>query len=583
MVGRPVQALLMTGQPCGGVTAYRLLRGTTVVSQGTAGEQRPISGNSGYRHACVIDLGRGLPAGRYQLQAAGATAALRVGSAHDVFRPLLAHAVRFYQAQRDGAHVISSVLRRRPSHLNDRHAGVYAPPAYRNDVLSAPLRRVGGPVDVSGGWFDAGDFVKFSGTTAFTVGLLETALRDDPTAFASSTRHALAQEVRFGLAWLRKMDDQRHHVVYYQVGIGSGNATTLGDHDLWRLPQRDDAMRGHARRYLSHRPVFRAAAPGRPIAPSLAGRMSAAFALCAQLWPRTALGRTCWHRATSVLALARTRHVRAQVTASPRDYYPEDEWRDDLEWANTEVARAATVVPGASAHRRPYARAAARWAAAYRDHGADGGDTFTLYDVSALAHADLAALVPQGGGPGWALGRRGVLTDLRAQLVAAARRAAADPFAFGGYRWDPTPHALGLVVSALRYDALTRSQRFASLARSQLAWVLGRNAWGSSFVIGAGQTFPHCPQHVVANLVGSTDGTPPLLLGGTVDGPSTYIPGPGFFGNAVACPASGGNPFRAFDLGKWRYVDRVSSWATVEPALDYTALSLLAFADAAAG
>ena len=62
-----------------------------------------------------------------------------------------------------------------------------------------------------------------------------------------------------------------------------------------------------------------------------------------------------------------------------------------------------------------------------------------------------------------------------------------------------------------------------------MAWSLGANAWGTTFVIGAGTRFPQCPQHQVANLVGSLDGTGEVLLGGAVDGPSDYIP-TGLFG-----------------------------------------------------
>ena len=87
-----------------------------------------------------------------------------------------------------------------------------------------------------------------------------------------------------------------------------------------------------------------------------------------------------------------------------------------------------------------------------------------------------------------------------------------------------------------------------------MAWSLGANAWGTTFVIGAGTRFPQCPQHQVANLVGSLDGTGDVLLGGAVDGPSDYIP-TGFFGPSQAppCPADKKNPFRPFDQPDWRY------------------------------
>src|SRR4029077_20722774 len=96
---------------------------------------------------------------------------------------------------------------------------------------------------------------------------------------------SLEREARFGLRWLRQAWDPGQGVIYFQVGIGSGNqdGTFNGDHDLWRLPEKDDALTGAANRYLRVRPAFRSTAPAQPLPPTLAGRMAAAFALAAQL------------------------------------------------------------------------------------------------------------------------------------------------------------------------------------------------------------------------------------------------------------------------------------------------------------
>ena len=62
-------------------------------------------------------------------------------------------------------------------------------------------------------------------------------------------------------------------------------------------------------------------------------------------------------------------------------------------------------------------------------------------------------------------------------------------------------------------------------------------------MIGEGSTFPNCPQHQVANLKGSTDGSYPVLTGAVVNGPND----PGQFDDGlgdyqdgmVACPPGG--------------------------------------------
>ena len=58
------------------------------------------------------------------------------------------------------------------------------------------------------------------------------------------------------------MIDVHQGVVYYQVGIGNGGLGYLSDHDVWRLPEVDDGLKGRAYTYLAHRPVFRVGPPG---------------------------------------------------------------------------------------------------------------------------------------------------------------------------------------------------------------------------------------------------------------------------------------------------------------------------------
>jgi endoglucanase len=67
-----------------------------------------------------------------------------------------------------------------------------------------------------------------------------------------------------------------------QVGIGDGNNQILADHDLWRLPEIDDALdvhQGDDMYFVKYRPVFRAAPANSTVSPNLAGRLAAAFAL----------------------------------------------------------------------------------------------------------------------------------------------------------------------------------------------------------------------------------------------------------------------------------------------------------------
>ena len=180
---------------------------------------------------------------------------------------------------------------------------------------------------------------------------------------------------------------------------GSATATTatISDHDIWRLPQADDRYGGRnpLYRYIRHRPVFRAGPPGSPVSPNLAGRDAAAFALCFQVFRRSDPA------ARRPLPAVGRAHLRAWPTPIPRhlltvipcDFYPETEWRDDLELGAVELADALADggLPAGLPHRDPrfYLRAAARWAHAYIAHIDGNIDTLNLYDVSGLAHYEL--------------------------------------------------------------------------------------------------------------------------------------------------------------------------------------------------
>jgi endoglucanase len=94
--------------------------------------------------------------------------------------------------------------------------------------------------------------------------------------------------------------------------------------------------------------------------------------------------------------------------------------------------------------------------------------------------------------------------------------------------------------------------------------------------------FPVATEHVVANLSGSLDSSPPILRGAVVNGPNDATPfsdGLGdFFSTGRTCPPQGADLYAACTGHGNRYVDDVRSWQTVEPALDFTATAALAFA-----
>jgi endoglucanase len=203
------------------------------------------------------------------------------------------------------------------------------------------------------------------------------------------------------------MWDDTTQTLYYQVGIGNGDAKTISDHDLWRLPQADDTFGGTdpLYRYIRNRPVFRAGAPGALISPNLAGRLAADFALCFQLYKSSdpTFANSCLTSAEHIFALANTNPSGNLLTVAPYSFYPETEWRSDLEWGATELyfAVASGGLPAGLPHADPafYLQSVDHWAHAYVAGPDDAADSLNMYDVSGSAHYDLYRAIAQAGNP----------------------------------------------------------------------------------------------------------------------------------------------------------------------------------------
>jgi hypothetical protein len=183
--------------------------------------------------------------------------------------------------------------------------------------------------------------------------------------------------------------------------------------------------------------------------------------------------------------------------------------------------------------------------------------------------------------PGLAITRAQLLGNLRGQIEKGIGVASHDPFGFG-FAWDQfdtTTHGAGLTVMADEHDALVGRPVYAGWAQRWLDDILGSNAWGVSLIVGDGTVFPDCMQHQVANLAGSHDGTPPVLAGAAVEGPNSFA-ATGTVPNMRPCTANapGNIPYAAFNGQRAVFADNVQSYSTVEPAIDLTALTPLAFA-----
>ncbi len=574
----------------GGATVYSAAIGAKLGSWGT------------FSNVYALDFDSYSVAGTYTIKVTGPAAATSlafvIDSASNVYSTPLANSLSYYENERDGANFIASKLRTAAGHLNDQVASVYLTPnVNKNGRFSGDLTKASStPIDASGGWWDAGDYLKFVQTHSYTVAMMLVGVRDFPNQMGSgSTTSNFTAEARFGTDWLQKMWNDNTKTFYYQVGIGNGNAQTISDHDIWRLPQVDDTYQNCAPlyRYICNRPVFvnTAGGAGAAISPNLAGRMAASLAECYQVFKATdaTYANQCLLSAEHIFDLANTSPSGNLLTAIPFSFYPETEWRDDMELGASELSFALQPggLPASLPHTDPlfYLTAAANWAHAYITGPNDAADTLNLYDVSGLAHYELYRAIGLAGNPsGLAVTQAALLADLKKQLDKAVTQAGTDPFGFG-FPWatyDTTSHGGGLAVMAYEYDNLTSSAAYAAYGTRWLGNILGANAWGASLIVGDGTTFPLCMQHQVTNIYGSPNGPGGLLKGAAVEGPNS-IATKGTLSGMIACPANGVDVFAQFNGNGAVFKDDVQSYSTVEPAIDLTASSFLAFSWTMAG
>ena len=611
--------LMASGAESGATFSVKNSSGTTVFGPAAIGANLG-SWSSSYPDVYGLDFDALTAVGTYTISVSGTIAAsspsFSIDTAANVYTTPLSNSLFFYQNERDGQSFVATPLRTAAGHLNDASATVYVTPAmnsngrFSGSLTPATFNGSQLTIDAMGGWWDAGDYMKFVETHSYTIAMMLVGIRDFPSQMGAGgvTQNSLnfTDEAKFGLDWLQNMWDDTNKILYYQVAIGNGNSKAVSDHDIWRLPQADDTYNGCSfdYRYICHRPVFVNPAAlnssgqiqaSALISPNLAGRFAADFALCYHEYQttNTAYANQCLSSAEHIFDLANTSPSGNLLTAAPYSFYPETEWRDDMELGATElyfaVQGCGSSCPISLHSASYYLQQAASWANAYITGPNDAADTLNLYDVSGLAHFELYRAIALAGNPsGLATTQSALLADLQKQLNKAITQSGTDPFGFG-FPWasyDTTSHGGGLAVMAAEYSylngpALNGGTSPAVYANRQLANVLGANAWGTSLIVNNGSTFPLCMQHQVANLVPVPPNGPPFLSGAAVEGPNS-ITSRGTLTGMVACPPNGVDVFAQFN-GKAVYKDFVQSYPTVEPAIDLTASSFLAFAWQIAG
>ena len=126
---------------------------------------------------------------------AATSPAFRIDAPENLYATPLANNLYFYENERDGRDFIPTALRSAPGHLNDSDAPVYGSPVFDgDDNIIGALNPTGAAIDAEGGWWDAGDYLKFVQTHSYVVALMQIGIRDFPAQMGN----------RFGLRLHRR-------------------------------------------------------------------------------------------------------------------------------------------------------------------------------------------------------------------------------------------------------------------------------------------------------------------------------------------------------------------------------------------
>ncbi|MQL70515.1 hypothetical protein Taro_002827 [Colocasia esculenta] len=452
---------------------------------------------------------------------------LQLGSAAVDYKLALSKAILYFEAQRSG---------KLPS---DQRAQWRADSGLRDGGDAG--------VDLVGGYYDAGDNVKFGFPMAFTVTMLAWSVVKGGSHLKAvgELPHALAA-VRWGADYLIKAHPQPD-VLYAEVGDGDS------DHSCWERPEDMSTPRTAYRVDSSH--------PGSDIAGETAAAMAAAA--IAFRSSDAAYSDELISHAKQLFDFA-VKHTGSYSDSLPvaKNFYSSSGYADELLWAAAWLHRATDEQ-------------------SYLDYIAQSGNTggtrwmFSWDDKFAGVQALVARLilekkVPAGGV--WAQYK-----DALDQFVCSCVQKGQNNVKMtpGGVLWwmpwnnlQYVTASMFIVASYSDYLAAGNAnlqcsggtlspKELIAFARSQVDYILGANPKGMSYMVGFGNNYPQQVHHRGASIVSIKENSAPVSCqGGYNEWYNRNSPNPNTIEGAIV-----GGP----DAGDG-YSDARSNYVQSEPA-----------------
>lgn len=329
-------------------------------------------------------------------------------------------------------------------------------------------------IDLTGGWHDAGDYVKFLNTTAYSTYILLFAYEFNPQKFGfDRDRNGspdILEEAKIGLDWMIR--------AAYKNDKFITQVQDLRDHDVgWRMPE-DDPL-------AFDRPGFVG------IGKNLIGIYSATMAIASRIWrdkfQYNEFADKCLQLAEKYYSI---RNRVPDVDSSGTGMYLDNSFEGKMALGAVELFL--------TNKKTNYLNDAK----VYADSA--GSDFWWSWgNINSIAHYRLAMFDTK------------YKDFIKNSLEHFSKNMQNNLFGLGTtLSWGTNHTLLGITFLNILWSRLSNDKSYNSLATLQKDFILGRNPWGISFIFNVGKNFAKNFHHQVSFIKGK-------LNGGFAAGPAT--------------------------------------------------------------
>lgn len=427
-------------------------------------------------------------------------------------------------------------------------------------------------IDVSGGWHDAGDQLKYLITGSNATARMLKAYEMHPEKFGDK-RNAQGQpgrngipdvldEAKWGLDWIHKMHTAPDQL-FHQVGDDR-------DHIGMKWPDQDSSDYGwgpdsyRVAYFANGQPQglreYKSKATG--IA-NIAGRSAAAMAIAARIWKALkdpVFAEKCAVAARQLYDLGRRNEGFQQGNSYGAPYrYNEDTWADDMEWGAAELYK--------NTGEKKYLEDAIRYSAmantiSWMDK--EDAEHYRYYPFLNVGHFALYEHVNEEH-------KKRLAEYYRTGIEQSLQRSERNAYHVGvPFIWCSNNLAVALSTQIILYEDMTGDLQYHDFLIAQRDWLMGRNPWGTSMFMNIPESGEY-PENVHTSIWYLTREEVP---GGLVDGPVYKKVYESLKGLRLAQP----DEFAEFQNDYVVYHDDFGDYSTNEPTMDGTAGAVLMMA-----